>query len=296
MKRPLGITVLVAFAIAIPLVIHDRATAVLRTGNAVLREQSQQLNQLLAENERLSKAAPSENLRPLSEAEHGELLKLRQEAAQLKRSLKDMDRLRREIDRITEAVRDQEHKKGDHYNPLKLLSEELPLRRARAARLKAWLAETPEQSIPEMQFLTERDWIDHAEWERVTDDEISGAIAAMRGNAESRFRPMAYDALKKYLAANEGNFPMDVAQLQPFFESPVDETILQRYMTVPAKSLAFLDNDWTGGDWVITQRAPINEKWDSRMAIGATSYMATVQEGRWTPRTGVSTSETVAQD
>ncbi len=281
MKRILGITALVVFAIAIPLVIHNRAAADLPRKSAVLRDQVQQLNQILAENERLSEAAANESVRSLSEAELGELLKLRQETAQLKRSLKEIDQLRREIDRITKAVQEQEDKKGADYNPLRLLSEEMPLRQARVAWLKAWLAERPEQSIPELQFLTESDWIRQADWERVTDDEIAGAIAAMRGNAEGRFRPMAYAALKKYLAANDGKFPTDVVQLQPFFESPVDEAILQRYMTVPAKSLPFLDKDWTGGDWVITQKTPINEKWDSRMAIGATSYTATGREGRW---------------
>ena len=103
MKAILGITALVAVAIAIPLVIHGRFAADLRRRTPVLRDQTQQLNQLLAENERMSKAAPSENLRSLSEAELGELLKLRQEAAQLKRSVKEIDRLRREIDRITKA-------------------------------------------------------------------------------------------------------------------------------------------------------------------------------------------------
>jgi len=285
MKVILGITALVAVAIAIPLVIHGRFAADLRGRTAVLHDQTQRLNQLLVENEPLSKAAASSDLPSLSETELGELLKLRQEAAQLKRSLKDIDRLRGEIDRITKAVQERERNKQDDYNPLRLLNEELPLRQARVARLKAWLDNRPEQSIPELQFLTDRDWIRQANWEHVTDDEIAGCIAALRGNAEGRFRPTMYAALKKYLAANENKFPTDVAQLQPFFESPVDDAILNRYMIVPAKSLTFLDEDWKGGDWVITQRAPINEKSDSRMAIGATSYMATLREGRWNFRT-----------
>src|SRR5688572_27796110 len=65
MKVILGITALVAVAIAIPLVIYNRTDADLRRRTAVLRDQTQHLNQLLAENERLSKAAASNNLRSL---------------------------------------------------------------------------------------------------------------------------------------------------------------------------------------------------------------------------------------
>ena len=51
------------------------------------------------------------------------------------------------------------------------------------------------------------------------DDEYMDYIAVLRGNAEGRFRPVAYTALRKYFAANENQFPTDVSQLQPFFEA-----------------------------------------------------------------------------
>jgi hypothetical protein len=285
MKLLLAIIALAAFALTVPLIVCSRGSAELRAKNVALHEQIKRLRNELAQTERLSKIVASENSRALSEAELSELLRLRDEAAQLRRSVKEMDRLRRELDRITTAAEDLERKKQTNdYNPLLLLAEEMPLRHARIARLKAWLEDRPEELIPELHFLSERDWIDHATWEHVTDEEYSLYASVLRGTGENRFTRMAYKAVQKYGEANDGQFPTDLFQLQPYFESPIDDAILQRYVIVPASTLTFLSEGWTGGDWVITQRAPINPKWDSRVAIGLKSYTATVREARWAAR------------
>lgn len=280
MKLLLSIIAFVAFALAMPLIAHRRGSAELRAKNVALREQTKRLNDELAQIERLSKIVVPENSRTLSDAGLSELLRLRDEAAQLRRTLKEMERLRRELDRIAKATEDLERKKETNdYNPLILLAEEMPLRHARIARLKAWLEDRPEQVTPEWQFLSERDWIDHATWDHVTDEEYSIYASALRNTAENRFRRMAYKAVQKYGEANNGQFPTDLSQLHAYFESPIDDTILQRYAIVPARTLTFLGEGWNGGDWVITQRAPINPKWDSRVAIGSKSF----RQGRWDP-------------
>lgn len=282
MRHLFGIVVLVACALVMPLIIHSRGAAELRVKESALREQAKRVHDESAETERLSRTVAAEHSRALSDAELSELLRLRDEAAQLKRSLKDIDRLRREIDRIVKATEGLERKKEtEPYDPLMLLAEEMPLRHERIARLKAWLEDRPEELIPELQFLSERDWINHADWERVTDDEYSGYISVLRGTAEGKFTRMAYKALQKFGEANDGQFPTDLSQLQSYFETPVDDAILQRYVIVPSRSLTFLTDGWTGGDWVVTQRAPVNGKWDSRVAIGLKSYMTTAREGRW---------------
>jgi len=105
-------------------------------------------------------------------------------------------------------------------------------------------------------------------------------MSAQRGNASARFGGLAYKALKAYAKANDGQFPTELEQLLPFFEAPIEDAILQRYTIVPAKSL--IENLAAADDnWVITQKAPINDKRDSRMAVGLKSSTATLEAGRW---------------
>ena len=70
--------------------------------------------------------------------------------------------------------------------------------------------------------------------------------------------------------------------MKPYFVSPIDDAILQRYDIVPTSSLTkFLAE--VGGDWVITQKAPVNKKFDGRVAIGLTGIRGGGGEGRWDP-------------
>src|SRR5204863_2231902 len=99
-------------------------------------------------------------------------------------------------------------------------------------------------------------------------------------DGEQKFVPMAFKALKQYAQANNGQFPTEISALEPYFAAPIDDAILQRWEIVPAKSLVqFLAE--AGGDWVITQKAPVNKQFDTREAIGLTSFRGTAAEGRW---------------
>jgi hypothetical protein len=75
-------------------------------------------------------------------------------------------------------------------------------------------------------------------------------------------------ALEKYAKGNDGQFPGDVSQLKPYFKSPVDDAILQRWEVLPKRRLfrdlqAQLDEDS-----YITQRAPVNAALDQRILYG----------------------------
>ena len=96
-----------------------------------------------------------------------------------------------------------------------------------------------------------------------------------------KFAQMTHQALKQYAEANDGRFPSELSQLTPYYQAAVDDAILQRYTIVPAKGLTFLDGDWKGGEWVVTQRAPVNRKYDGRVAIGLGDWCSTVRDGRW---------------
>ncbi len=127
--------------------------------------------------------------------------------------------------------------KGDAAELLKLRGEVTRLRAearglpsARVAALKRLLAQMPDKAIPEMRFLTEKDWTTAA-WDADldTDDGARLALRKLRDEAMDRFRNLMRPALQNYLAANDNNLPTDLLQLKPYFSTPVTDDMLQRY-------------------------------------------------------------------
>jgi hypothetical protein len=69
--------------------------------------------------------------------------------------------------------------------------------------------------------------------------------------------------LQQYEQAN-GQFPTDITQLKPYFDPPVDDSILQRWEVAPKSTVPSLGV----GDPIITQIAPVDADHDNRNAIG----------------------------
>jgi len=228
---------LIAGAIVL-LLIQRQIQIKLQAENESLRQRIAQLN---ADIESLSnRLAQADNVHPqnfqsLSDGEFNELLKLRGEVTQLRNSEKD----------------------------------------STAITAKAWLAkvnklrerleENPDAKIPEMQFLTEQDWLDVASKKLDTEADYRRALAALRSAAENKFGAMYQQALQKYSQASNGQPLTDLAQLQPYFASPVDDAILQRWQIEPAKQEGLTQ---LGGDWVIVEKAAVDDIFDSRDIIG----------------------------
>ena len=42
-------------------------------------------------------------------------------------------------------------------------------------------------------------------------------------------------ALQKYVRTHNSQFPTDLAQLRPYFKSPVDDAVLERWQIVPSQ-------------------------------------------------------------
>jgi hypothetical protein len=101
----------------------------------------------------------------------------------------------------------------------------------RIASLKRKLEQMPDKRIPELQFLTEKDWA-MAAWDAdlETQNGVRQALNVLRERAIDRFLgEMMTPAIQKYLAANGGLLPADLFQLKPYFETPVTDEMLQRY-------------------------------------------------------------------
>ncbi len=71
--------------------------------------------------------------------------------------------------------------------------------------------------------------------------------------------------MKAYAEANSGAYPNDVSQLQPYFESQVEDALLQRYEILSAQSVKSVK---LGGDWIIALKSPVDLALDDRLAFG----------------------------
>jgi len=171
-------------------------------------------------------------------------------------------KLRGEVTRIREA-----NSKSSEVDP-------------RASLMKAWLAredrlkqiveQFPDKKTPELQLLSEQDWLNAAKDAQFdTDKDVQRTLANLRNAAGYKFAQIASDAVKKYMAANNDQFPTDLAQLQPYFNTPISDVILNRWGIMPQSAFP---NQKMGGDWVIAVREPVDRELDSSVVIGPGSY------------------------
>jgi hypothetical protein len=98
---------------------------------------------------------------------------------------------------------------------------------ARVNQLRKWLAQNSRQKIPEFEFLQDTDWIDAVSGGKNFD--VHSAAHVLRDRARWNFVALLQGALKDYGATHQGQLPGDLAELAPFFVSPVSDAILRRY-------------------------------------------------------------------
>jgi RNA polymerase sigma factor (sigma-70 family) len=139
----------------------------------------------------------------------------------------------------------------------------------RVQTLKDRMKARPETAIPEMRWLKEEDWLAAAKNPLANEDDFRRAAHVLRSNAENKFSNKAFPALQRYLKEHDNKFLTDLAQLQPYFDAPLDPAILERWTILPAKDVHNIN---MGGDWVITQKAAVDNELDQRTAIGARGY------------------------
>ena len=139
----------------------------------------------------------------------------------------------------------------------------------RHAEMKAWLArvkhlhrlfdERPAQRIPEMQFLTEEDWLRVAkDIQFDSDEETRRALAALRTAATERFKPRLMSALRSFAKTPPEN-PTTILALQPFADPPIDPGLLARYELSRTTE--------TPPRWKVQTKAPVDADYDTRDTV-----------------------------
>lgn len=135
-------------------------------------------------------------------------------------------------------------------------------------QIKQALEQRPNHRIPELQLLSEDEWFNAAASARL-DSEVGlrGALAGLRQIAENRMLNKVGRALSLYVAANDGAWPDRVAQLLPFFESPIEASWLERYAVYPPEP----SNDAPGATskGFIAVKAPVDVEYDTLWRMSA---------------------------
>ncbi|HUB67038.1 MAG TPA: sigma-70 family RNA polymerase sigma factor [Candidatus Methylacidiphilales bacterium] len=139
---------------------------------------------------------------------------------------------------------------------------------ARVNQLKQYIQQTPGANIPELRLVTDNGWLTAAANNLETGDDYRRAAALVRQEAETTYAADLMAALQAYSKANGGQFPADLSRLDPYFKSSADAGMLQDWTIVPGA------NGTTGADSAITQKAPVDEQYDTRLSIGINSLMA----------------------
>ena len=252
--QKLLIAAIVVASVLTPALVHHRAQTKLAEQDRALRRQAGRLAELQKENERLANLLAEENdSRSLPSGQFNELLRLRGQVGRLNRDVQELTRLMA----------------SDPATGSNALATAEEVWSERANHLKQWLEANPAGKIPELQFLGDQDWIDSIYPNTLSsDEECRRAMSIIRANAEQRVLDILAGALRNYSKANNGQFPSALSELSPYFRSPVDDAILERYEIVRADSL--VSKLQQGDEWVITQKAPVDETWDLRFTIGMT--------------------------
>jgi RNA polymerase sigma factor (sigma-70 family) len=229
---------------------------------------------------------------------------LQQQQASLSEKFQNMQRERDEVSRQLAAMHDNNDRLNRDPAELQRLRGEVATLRqtalersavetvartweARIALLRERFDQMPDKRIPEMAFLTDKDWAAATrDADMSTADGARQAMSALRSAAKGNFLNAMRDAFRKYASAANGGslpdsmaefaqlinannalFPTELAQLKPYFDLPVDDATLQRYQIVPPTKLH--DNL---SDILVKETAPpVDVEYDTRHEIGLNS-------------------------
>ena len=252
-KLKIGIAGAVIIAsVVTPLVIQHQVQAKLSNQEEALRQNVHQLAQLQADNLRLSNLlATASGPQTLPDEQYIELLKLRGEIARLNAWAQEL-----KASKINEPLSREE-----------ALDSLRQMYLDRVNHLKQLFAANPAAAVPELQYLTDAAWLDLVGYDiNPIDRDDRQALSGARSEAQLEFSSMLHEAVLAYGKNNNGQFPTALSQLGPYFKFPVDDSVLQDWTILPTSSLA--SEIKVGGDWAITQKAPVDAELDQAVAVG----------------------------
>jgi hypothetical protein len=258
-KLKLGmIGAIAAAGLLAPWMIEHQSTINLRRQNQTLR---QQLDQLAGENQRLAHAIT------------------RHEGAQsdARDQWNELLRLRGEVGRLREEARASMQARTDSGPAGSSPTEYARTLAGRVRTLKDVLAQRPEFNIPELQFASERDWLEAAaEFAAGTEADLRRALGGLRTLAKNKVGYLMMNALQAYSQANGRQLPPDLEQLKPYFRRPVDDAILGRYQLVATGPV----KDLKPGQPAIKENGYVDEQYDTLTKVGPNTFSLNAPKGK----------------
>jgi RNA polymerase sigma factor (sigma-70 family) len=143
----------------------------------------------------------------------------------------------------------------------------------RVDRLKRFFVERPEQSIPELQTLTDVAWFNAASEPIDSAEALRRTTSQLRHLAAMPFTRVLHAALRAYLPAHNDILPASPHDLAPYCEPPMDPAILDRYAMLQTGKLA--DVPAAERRNILSLRTPIDPEFDSLPTVSPTSYGST---------------------
>jgi RNA polymerase sigma factor (sigma-70 family) len=239
-----------AAAMAAPLVIQHHAQTRLRAENETLRQQVAQLTPSSTESTTASPADSASSSPALSSEQFNELLRLRGEVTRLRQDSQELARLK--AGGLSAA--------GDP------LTAEMNSWLAKVNELRQKLDQRPDLKIPELQFLTPRDWLNVALNARPeTDAGARLAFSRLRAAAKQAFAPALRRALNSYVQASGGQLPAEVSQLKAYFDPPVDDVLLDHYQLVRSGKASEVPSAEPA---ILVEKVPVDAEFDSTLCVG----------------------------
>jgi len=237
----------------VPLVIQHQAQTRLRGENETLRQQAAQQNQSATENVAATPTASTSSSPALSNELFSELLRLRGEVTRLRQDSQELARL----------------KAGNATTAGDSMTAEVTSWLARVNELKQKLDQRPDLKIPELQFLTPRDWLTVALDAKLdTDTGARLAFSRLRAAAKQAFSPILRQALNSYVQASGGQLPAEILELKPYFNPPVDDALLARYQLVRTGKASDVP---TQNPTVIAEKTQVDADFASLLNVGLNS-------------------------
>lgn len=142
---------------------------------------------------------------------------------------------------------------------------------AQLDRLKNFLTERPNLSIPELQFLADEHWFAIAANGKLeSDEDYRRACAGLRNQAESIFAGRISKALFDYTRANNDQLPVTPQQLAPYFYPAIDPSVLERYQMLQQGKAG--DVPARERNRIIAARTPVDIEYDVYHWAGLNGY------------------------
>ena len=212
---------------------------------------------------------------------------IQQENQRLAQAAADVPKLRADLARA--GARQQPN--AAELDPNDPMMQHFLEAKAIANKIAQYLKEMPEKSIPEVQFMDDKDWLNATKSAKFdTEQDIRKTLSEVRSIAKNNV-PMGR-SLYAFIQANNGQLPTDMSQLKPYIVRPVTDSsfyqwrgaqspeddalvdsILARYELLHSGNVS----DYPPGTWFIAEKAPVDKEYDTRMksAPGTSTIIST---------------------